>query len=171
MTRPTVPGELAFFCEREYPRLVGALALYCGDLDVAEELAQEALARACRDWPRLATMAAPGAWVHRVGINLSNSSFRRAAARRRAQRRLSAGTPTEHRDADPGDAVAVRQALAALPTRKRTAVVLRYYLGHSVAETAELMGVPQGTVKSLVARAMVDLRAGLRGCATERGVR
>jgi DNA-directed RNA polymerase specialized sigma24 family protein len=50
-------------------------------------------------------------------------------------------------------------------------VVLRYYLDHSVAETAELMGVPQGTVKSLVARAMVDLRAGLRGSATERGVR
>lgn len=37
---------LAEFCRREHPRLVGALSLYCGDSDVAEELAQEALIRA-----------------------------------------------------------------------------------------------------------------------------
>lgn len=45
-----VPEDLAAFCEREYPRLVGTLSLYCGDVLLAEELAQEALARACSRW-------------------------------------------------------------------------------------------------------------------------
>jgi len=53
------------FCHREHRRLVGALTLYCGDAELARDLAQEALARACRDWSKVSRMAAPGAYVHR----------------------------------------------------------------------------------------------------------
>jgi DNA-directed RNA polymerase specialized sigma24 family protein len=81
-------SEFAAFCVEEHPRLVGALSLYCGDRAVAEELAQDALSRACRDWNKIRHLGSPGAWTHRVAINLANSYFRRAAAETRAKRRL-----------------------------------------------------------------------------------
>ncbi len=82
--------ELDAFCRREHPRLVGALTLHCGDRWVAAELAQEALARVCADWPRVSRMQAPGAWVHRVAMNLCTSHFRRRTAERAARARYQA---------------------------------------------------------------------------------
>lgn len=154
---PEAPTDLAAFCRREFPRLVGALDLHCGDLDVAEEMAQEALVRAAERWEQVRRMAAPGAWVYRVAINLANSWFRRRAAERRAKHRAA---PIEEgrRDPDGADRVAVREALVGLPTRQRQAVVLRFYLGCSVAETAAVMGTPEGTVKTLVHRGLGRLR-------------
>jgi RNA polymerase sigma-70 factor, ECF subfamily len=70
----------AEFCQTEYGRLVGTLTLYTSDPDLAAELAQEALARACRHWRRVRDMDEPGAWLYRVALNLANSTF----ARRRA---------------------------------------------------------------------------------------
>lgn len=89
---------LAAFCRREYPRLVGALSLYCGDADVAEELAQEALIRAADRWPHVGQMDAPGAWVYRVGMNLCGSWFRRKRAERRANARVGAEPAAPGRD-------------------------------------------------------------------------
>jgi DNA-directed RNA polymerase specialized sigma24 family protein len=71
------PTDLTEFCEAEWPRLVGSLSLYTGDADLAEELAQEAVARVCRHWRRVRTMDAPAAWLHRVARNLAHSHFRR----------------------------------------------------------------------------------------------
>ncbi|CAN5355715.1 hypothetical protein BH23ACT9_BH23ACT9_25610 [soil metagenome] len=152
------PDALAAFCHREHPRLVGTLSLYCGDVALAEELAQEGLYRACRDWPKVSRMSAPGAWVHRVAINLANSAYRRRRAERRATR---AHQVLHGDDVDTGDqatAMAVRQAVAALPARQRAAVVLRHFAGYSVAETAELLGVSEGAVKQLTHRAATTLR-------------
>lgn len=60
------------------------------------------------------------------------------------------------------DAVAVRQdlrvALRGLPYKLREVVVLRYYLELSVAETAQALGIPEGTVKSATAKALLQLR-------------
>src|SRR5688500_17429750 len=53
----------AEFCRREHQRLVGALGLYCGDFDLAEELAQEALARVWRDWATVQRKDSPAAWA------------------------------------------------------------------------------------------------------------
>jgi len=80
----------AEFCSAEYPRLVGAMSLYTGDAALAEELAQEALARACRNWSSVKNMPAPGAWAHRVAVNLANTHFRRARLERRARSALDA---------------------------------------------------------------------------------
>jgi RNA polymerase sigma factor (sigma-70 family) len=54
--------------------------------------------------------------------------------------------------------VAVRSAVAALPPRQRAALVLRYYGGLSLAETAETLGCAEGTVKSLTHKAIAALR-------------
>jgi RNA polymerase sigma factor (sigma-70 family) len=135
---------------------VGALTLYTGDPDLALELAQEALARACRDWPRVSVMAWPGAWVHRVAINLANSSFARRRVEQRARSRVtSAGRES---DLDMAEAIAVRTGVASLPRRQRTALVLRYFVDLPVVEVAELMGCREGTVKALTSQGIAGLR-------------
>ncbi|HEV2889040.1 MAG TPA: sigma-70 family RNA polymerase sigma factor [Frankiaceae bacterium] len=154
------------FCRREHPRLVGALSLYTGDADLAEELAQEALARACRSWRRVESYDAPGAWVHRVGINLANSHFRRKACERRARERVGAA-PATYTEPDAADAVAVRAAVASLPRRQRTALVLRYYADLPVAEVAAQMQCREGTVRALTAQAIAGLRERLDLTETE----
>ena len=153
------PADLQEFSAVEYPRLVGTLTLYCGDNDLARELAQDTIVRICRDWERVREMAAPGAWAHRVAINLANSRFRRRAAGRRALARAHARAGDGILvDPDAADAVAVRDALARLPERSRRAVVLRYYGGLSTDEVAAALDVPAGTARSLLSRAVADLR-------------
>lgn len=138
---------------------MGALTLYCADRHLAEELAQEALARACRSWSRVSVMSAPGAWVHRVAINLANRHFRRRRLVLGAARRRNAGMPEAHDDDDVATAVAVRAAVAALPVRQRTALVLRYYSDLPVAEVAVVMGCAEGTVRAWTFKAIRALRA------------
>lgn len=149
------------FLRREHRRLVGALSLYCGNAEVAEELAQEALYRACRQWAEVGSMASPGAWVHRVGINLANSTYRRRKAEWRANRRSAQSDSALSADLDQAAVLAVRQAVAALPARQRAALVLRHYGGYSGVEIAELLGVTEGAVKQLTHRAITSLRTQL----------
>lgn len=146
------------FARREHPRLVGALTLYCGDPAVAEELAQDALVRARERWSRVSAADRPGAYVHRIAINLANSRFRRRAAERRAVARLAGQERTIHHDPCGADGHAVRRAVAALPPRQREAVVRRYFLDESVAEVATAMGIAPSSVKSATHRALEALR-------------
>lgn len=148
--------DLRAFCEDRYPKLVGTLSLYCGDRDVAEELAQEALVRCCRDWKKVRVMESPEAWLHRVALNLARSKFRRRAAEKRATARLD---PPRETVPDTGpDRIALRDAVAALPHRQKVAVILRYYLDLSIEETSFLMDCPEGTVKTLTHKGLATLR-------------
>ena len=151
------PEPLVAFCEREHPRLVGALTLYTGDADLARDLAQEALARACQHWGRVGGMDKPGAWAQRVAFNLAHRAFGRRGDR---QLRAQAHTQRVH-EVDVGDAVAVRSAVAALAHRQRQAVILRFFLDLSVAETAVVMRCRVGTVKALTHQALDRLRVAL----------
>lgn len=145
------------FCARLRPRLVGALGLHTGDAALAEELAQETLARVWARWSKVRDLDRPEAWTYRVAFNLARSHWRRRRAERRANER-SANRPTEPRDADPGSVLAVREAVAALPERQRRAVVCRFYADMSVAETAAALGCAAGTVKALTHKAVAALR-------------
>lgn len=169
-SEPGLDDGFDAFCDREFPRLVGALALWCGDRDVAEEVAQEALARAYRDWARIGRYERPGAWVKRVAMNLARSRFRRWQAERRAKQRSAGRLETTHRDPDSADAVAVREAVADLPDTQREVLVLRYYLGHSARETADLLGRSPSSVSSITHRAMTTLRDVLGEDLTTEGV-
>jgi len=148
--------ELAAFCAREWPRLVGALRLAYGDQELAEDLAQEALEGACRRWRRVGAMDHPEAWVRRVAFNAAASSFRRSDAGRRAMRRHGPDA-IETRAPDP-ELLAVRDALASLDERPRTAIVLRYYLGMTPAEAGDAMGCSGQAVRNLTHRAIRRLR-------------
>jgi RNA polymerase sigma factor (sigma-70 family) len=138
---------------------VGSLSLLCGDAHAAEELAQDAFVRLCREWWRVRRMDHPEAWLHRVAINLAMSRWRRRSAERRARRRLETERPPGEAPADDAARVSVRAAVAALPSRQKTALVLRFYLDLPYAQIARLMEVKESTAKSLVAAALENLRA------------
>lgn len=150
--------EMVAFCRREHRRLVGVLTLHLGDRWVAEELAQEALIRACERWAEVGQMQHPRAWVTRVGMNLANSWIRRRVAERKARARLDAHPELVAESADTSDALAVREALAVLPERQRQAVVLRYWGGMSPTEAGAVMGIEPGTVRALTHQAVTALR-------------
>jgi RNA polymerase sigma-70 factor (sigma-E family) len=158
-------GDVSAFCAAEHPRLVKALTAYTGDRDLAAELAQEALARAHRDWSRVSGMDSPGGWVHRVAVNLANSSIRRRRLERLALARAAART-SEAQPAQAGhDSTGVLRALTNLPRRQREAVALRFLLDLSVEQTAARMGCSSGTVRALTSQAVARLRA-MPGLAT-----
>ena len=149
--------DLEEFCSRTRTRLVGALSLYLGDAGVAEELANEALLRAVDRWAEVKAMASPEGWVHVVGFNLARSRFRRLAAERRAHERLGRARDSGS-NYDPAEAMEVRTALARLPRRQREAVVCRYYLDLSAADTAAAMRCSPATVKVHHRTALATLR-------------
>lgn len=144
------------FCRAIFPSLVGMLSLWCDDRYLAQELAQETLARVCRDWGKVKSLDHPEAWARRVALNLALSWFRRRKAERRA---LSLSHKTQQRSQpDSAAAVELRTLIGALPKRQRTAVVLRYYSDLSFAEIGAVMEVPESTAKSLVTRSIKRLR-------------
>lgn len=147
-------------CRAEHPRLVGALSLYLGDRGIAEELAQEALARALDRWVQVREARDPAAWVRRVAFNLARSWWRRQYAERRAYARHGIGEAGAQ-DPSPALGVAVRAAVAALPPRQREVVIARFYLDLDLASTAELLGLTVPAVKGLQHRAAAALRAAL----------
>ena len=153
------PSELDSLCRAEWPRLVGSLTLVTGDADLATDLAQEALARLCRDWPAVSRMDAPGAWAHLVAMNLARSHFRRRAVARRRASQLEPWAMRGSADHDDTTTIAVRAAVAQLPERERIVIALRYFADLSVQETAHAMRCPEGTVKTLTRRAVHALRA------------
>ena len=150
-----VGDEFERFCVEIHPRLVRALSLYCGDAHLAEELAQDALATAYRDWRKVRELDDPDGWTFKVAFNASHSFFRRRTAERRA---LARRGPSNQSHADPADAIALREAVARLPRRQKTAILLRFLEDRSVADTARLMDCPEATVKTLTWRGLANLR-------------
>ena len=150
---------LVAFCREEWPRLVGSLSLYVGSRELAQDLAQEALYRVCRDWRSVRKAASPSAWAHRVAFNLAKSHGRRESSWRRARHLLV--EPSEEQPlSDAENVVAVRTALAALPDAQRCAITLRYFAQLPISEVAVVMGCPQNTVKTHTRRGIEALRTG-----------
>lgn len=148
------------FVHTVYPRLVGTIALISGSRAVAEDAVQEALARAWERSERGERIDSLQAWVTTVSMNLARSGLRRLRAERRARGRLA--DPGERGESTAAaERVDLRRALATLPRRQREATVLRYYLGLDVREVAEAMRSPEGTAKSLLARARAALAVAL----------
>jgi RNA polymerase sigma factor (sigma-70 family) len=148
------------FCRVVWPRLASSLGLYCHDISVGEELAQEALARAWARWDRVSRLESPAGWVYRVGLNLAKSRFRRVRAEQRAYARVTPPAAAEVLGA--ADAVAVRDAVAALPERQPIAIILRYFADLPATTVAEVMDCAPATVRSLTSQAIERLRAEFR---------
>jgi RNA polymerase sigma-70 factor (sigma-E family) len=154
---PEVPDqEFDAYVIASGPRLKRLAFLLTGDLDRAEDLLQSAYVKALPRWSRIRAYDEPDAYMRRVMVNSRTSIWRKLRGEV-----LTAEIP-EHAVADGTDGYAVaddlRVALLALPPKQRAAVVLRHYCDLSEAETAALMGVSVGTVKSQTSRGLARLR-------------
>ncbi len=133
-----------------------------GDRQEAEDVAQEALARASLRWSRLYDR--PEGWVSRVASNLAIDAYRRR--RRRPAYPTGPLGVVDARLGERGDLVA---ALRRLPRRQREVVVLRYLADLPEADVARALGCSVGSVKSHGSRGLASLRRQLGGPPTADG--
>ena len=136
-------------------RVYRALAVTLGDAHLAREATDEAMARAFVRWRQVATADNPGGWVFRVGLNWA-TSWRRKLRRERALPEIDRGLPVVL-PPEPDGAAAVA-ALTRLGVEARAVVVCRVLFGLSTAETAAVLHIAEGTVRSRLSRAMTVLR-------------
>ena len=122
--------------------------------DEGDDIAQEAMVKAWKAIRQYRGDAAFSTWLQRIALRLFLDRQRRVAGIP-----PDPPAPAPH----PDRRIAVERALAALPVRERIAAVLVFAEGHSHVEAADLMGVPLGTLKSIVARARDRLLPQLEG--------
>jgi RNA polymerase sigma-70 factor, ECF subfamily len=154
--------EFDAFLATSYRLLVGIAHGLTGDRELAEDLAQEACARAWEQVHRGAPIRSLEAWAATVVVNLARSQLRRRRTRHAVapelQRRARLDGPAPDHSGRADLALDVAAALRRLSHRQRQATVLRFYLGLDVAEIAAQLGVSEGTVKSALSRARAALR-------------
>lgn len=139
-----------------------AVLVSTGDQDVAQDLVDEAFARAWASWRSVSRHPAPAAWVVRTALNASVSRWRK---RRREVplpepgnvAGLAAGQGAADSPLDPR----IMAALTRLPARQRQVVTVRLLLDLDTARTAEALGISPSAVKSHLARAIAALRSDL----------
>jgi len=137
-------------------RLYRTAYLLCGDRGAAEDLTQEALIAVARRWPRLADQD-PYGYARRTVVNATVSRWRRL------RREVLLAEPPDRAADGLTDAltlqrVMLRDALARLTPKQRAVLVLRFYDDLSEAQTAAVLHVSLGTVKSQTNAALHRLR-------------
>ena len=135
------------FYAGHYAELVRLAALLTGSADAAPDLVQDCFVRLHVRWT---SVREPLPYVRRSVVHACASHHRRAAV---ARRNPPPAPPAAELGADE-----LEDALAALPARQRAAVVLRYYGDLPDADIARALRCREGTVRSLVSRALADLR-------------
>lgn len=150
---PAVDDGFEGFYEAERSSVLRAVAFSLGDVDLAAETTDEALARAYERWSEVREMGNPAGWVFRVAVNLGYNRTRRRALERRRPVPPARDPVDVEGVADP----AIGRALASLPRDQRAVVVLRFHLDWSVDAIAEALGCKQGTVKSRLHRGLQRL--------------
>jgi len=146
------------------PALLRTAYMLTGNAADAEDLLQTALAKTYLSWERIRDREAVDGYVRRIMVNTQTSWWRR----RKVDEHPTGELPDRPTGRDAADDLALHDALwtalAGLPKRQRAMVVLRYYEDLSEAETAAVMGVSIGAVKSATSRALAKLRdsSGLR---------
>jgi RNA polymerase sigma-70 factor (ECF subfamily) len=140
------------FVLEDYPRIVTGLAVMCGSRTAAEDAVQDAMARAWERSERGERIDSLPAWVTVVARNHLHSWFRRLRTERRAHAALEPAADPRTSTGSTEDQVDLLRAMAALTRPQRETTVLHYYLGMSVREVAEALGVSEGTVKSTLHR-------------------
>jgi RNA polymerase sigma-70 factor (ECF subfamily) len=143
-------------------RLDAAARLILRDADQAQDAVQETLIRCWRDLPTLRDPERFDAWLNRIFLNACRDQQRRAG-RRRIEVTLPETLPHAVPDGQSAasDRDQLERGVRRLDPDHRTIIVLHYYLGLPLAESAAAMGIPVGTAKSRLHRATQTLRATL----------
>jgi RNA polymerase sigma factor (sigma-70 family) len=152
--------NFAEFYRRSADECLRSVLVSVGDQDMAQELVDEACARAWASWRTVSKHPAPKAWVVRTALNVNISRWRR---RRREISVPDPGLVAERAAANGGAAAdsvdpRIMAALMRLPGRQRQVVALRLFLDLDTGRTAEVLGIAPSTVKAHLARALAALR-------------
>jgi RNA polymerase sigma-70 factor (sigma-E family) len=162
LPRRTAREELDFaeFVREVSPRLLRTAYVLGGSQDVAEDLVQEALERACARWHKIAVAGAPEAYVRQIVVNLANDRWRRIARQRESVEAQVPDRPDprdEYARLDLRDQLTV--LLEALPIRMRTIIALRYLHDMDDAQIAAALNITPGAVRSQLSRGLAKLRS------------
>ncbi len=141
--------------------------LFCGDPDEAEDVAQETFIHAYHSFHTYDPNRPMRPWLLGIAANLARNRLRGLRRYKAALQRVFRGEPepvvvhTNPADRPADEAREVWQAVRTLSLADQQVIYLRYYLELDGAELAAALGVPGGTVKSRLSRAMARLRARL----------
>lgn len=144
--------------EASYRRLVGQLYAVCGDMSEAEDVVQEAFARAVQHGRRFARLDNPEAWLRTVALNLARTRWRRRALGERLHtERARAATSRRHPPDLSDDRLALVAALRRLPSAQREVIALHYLADLPLHEVGLAVNAPLGTVKARLSRGRAAL--------------
>jgi RNA polymerase sigma-70 factor (sigma-E family) len=149
------------FARARTPALVRFATALCGDPHLAADLVQDALEKTGMAWGRVRRQDDPEGYVRRAIVHRHTSVWRKLR-----RERLSAALPERAANAATTHDAVLWAQLAALPPRQRAVLVLRFYEDLTEAQTAAVLGVAVGTVKSQTSKALATLR-GRASSATE----
>lgn len=135
--------------------------LLTSDRSRAEDLLQTALLKTYVAWNRVATVAAPEAYVRAILVNSLISDKRRRSVSSEIPRAELPETPVDSQESRIDDRSELWTGVRDLPPRQRAVVVLRYYEDMSERQIAEVLGCSVGTVKSQASDALRSLRRSL----------
>ena len=152
--------------------LIRTAYLLTGDQQLAEDLVQTALKKAVRHWSSIRDVGAAEQYVRRTMYRENISLWRR----RRLVELPADVVPEPRRDGTAGqpaeqslDRIVLRNALMRLGPRQRTVLVLRYFEDLTEQQTADLLGISVGTVKSQSHKALAAMRSVCRDLAPATG--
>lgn len=152
-------AHFAEFVEQHTDTLLTTAYLLTRDRAAAEELLQDVLVALYPQWQKVLAADAALAYVRRSLVNRFLNQRRRAGAELPVAELPETGNRTDF-TAGVADRQQVRQSLARLSDRQRAAVVLRYYYDYADQQIADALGCRIGTARSLISRALAELRAG-----------
>lgn len=139
----------AFYTSTARRMLLHAYAM-CGDINEAQDIVQDAYARAWQHWPTIGRYEDPEGWIRMVAWRLTANRWRGLKRWLAARARLTPAPPTL---GPSPDRVAVATALQQIPEAQRLVVIMHYLYGLPLAEIASQVGAPVGTVKVRLFRA------------------
>lgn len=143
--------EFGEFFDAEFRRLAKAMFLLTGDLVEAEDLSQEALARAFERWDRIRQMASPQGYVYRIAFNLNRRRFRR---QREAPEPVATVDPEQIAE----DRMELRAVLATMTREQREALILVEWVGLGTDEAGRVLGIDATSVRTRLHRARAAVR-------------
>jgi len=154
-------ADFATYLAARQASLLRTAYLLTGNKHDAEDLVQTAFAKLYLAWDKVRDQGSMDAYVRRIVVNENNSLWRRAWKRREhsaPDETLQRLEQPHHDTLRDGTSAALWDVVQTLPRKARAVVVLRYYEELSEAETAAVLGISVGTVKSQTSRALAALR-------------
>src|SRR3954467_847613 len=159
--RDSRDADFAAYLAARQPSLLRTAYLLTGNRHDAEDLVQTVFAKLYLSWDKVRDQGSLDGYVRRILVNEHNSLWRRAWKRLehpQDQTVLDRGDEPVHDQYDEGRGSLLWDLVQTLPRKARAVVVLRFYEEMSEAETAEVLGISVGTVKSQTSRALAALR-------------